>query len=166
VTSVVVNDKRAGVDIFYFKGKIHPLSKIKQKPTMANDPSRKRPHEEINSSNDKASASEREYILNADGTVLHDHKGVSFCGACHVLKFCVPFQFCRRPFVAYSTMMPLESFLYRSSKRILPNMNAGTGYRRQIPRHPAAARRHLPTSRAWGKEVRLHGWRGSYTDFE
>lgn len=75
-----------------FKGKIHlPLSPPRHLSSlscfpndganinMANNPSRKRTQEEANLSTNQTSASEREYILNADGTVLHDHKGVSFC---------------------------------------------------------------------------------------
>ena len=41
-----------------------------------NQSGRKRSHEESNTPN-KTTPAEREYILNADGTILHDHKGVS-----------------------------------------------------------------------------------------
>jgi hypothetical protein len=51
------------------------------KRTMNDNPpesGRKRPHQENDTPSKKVYAAEREFILNADGTVLHDHKGVSF----------------------------------------------------------------------------------------
>lgn len=43
----------------------------------ANESNRKRPNEEIHTHPNKIRVAEREYMLNADGTVLYDHKGVS-----------------------------------------------------------------------------------------